>query len=85
MAARIQIVDGARDPLAHPDLGTIDALARLQLEAARQGICLRLVNPSTELCELLELAGLAGLFVLEPRSGPESPRRTERPKAHQGD
>jgi len=41
-----------------PDLGTVDALARLQLAGRRLGFEVRLVAPTEELLELLELAGL---------------------------
>jgi hypothetical protein len=41
-----------------PDLGTIGALARLQLGALRHGIELRLRGASPELLELISLAGL---------------------------
>jgi hypothetical protein len=40
------------------DLGTVDALARLQLAGKRLGFRVR-VLPTPELQELLELAGLA--------------------------
>ena len=40
------------------DLGTVDALARLQLAGKRLGFEVRLVAPTEELVELLELAGL---------------------------
>ena len=40
------------------DLEVVDALARLQLAARRAGRSIRLVNPSQELRDLLELAGL---------------------------
>jgi hypothetical protein len=41
-----------------PDLSAIDELARLRLCARRTGHTVKLHNPSTELCELLELTGL---------------------------
>jgi len=40
------------------DLGTVDALARLQLAGKRLGFEIRIVAPTKELLELLELAGL---------------------------
>lgn len=55
--------------LAHPDLGTVDALARLQLTARRLGCRVRLRRPSPELRELLALVGLGPAvcpFGLEP-------------------
>jgi hypothetical protein len=47
-------------------LATVDALARLQLEACRAGHCLRLRGASPELLELIELAGLAEVLPVEP-------------------
>ena len=41
-----------------PDVGSIDALARLALLARRQGVELRLRKVPSELQELLELCGL---------------------------
>ena len=43
----------------HAGIGTVDALARLQLEARRCGFELRLTGSSAELRELIEFAGLA--------------------------
>jgi ABC-type transporter Mla MlaB component len=63
--------------LFHPDLVTVDALARLQLTAQRLGRRVRLHHASCELEELLALVGLrdvvplwAGL-PLEPRGQTE--------------
>lgn len=60
--------------LADPDLGTVDALARLQLTAQRCGRRVRLQHACVELRGLLDLTGLsevvAGLS-LEPRGEPE--------------
>jgi anti-anti-sigma regulatory factor len=53
------------------DLGTIDALARLQLAARRLGLDLRLRDVSPELCELIDLVGLAGVLRVEPRGQAE--------------
>jgi ABC-type transporter Mla MlaB component len=52
--------------VTHPDLGTVEALARVGLTARRLGsdICLR--GPSVELLELLALCGLPVEVVLEP-------------------
>ena len=50
-----------------PDLGTVDALARLQLTARRLGFELRLCNGSRELVELIDFAGLSEVLCLEPR------------------
>lgn len=43
----------------HPDVGAVEALARLALLAQRLGLELRLQNPSAELIDLIELAGLS--------------------------
>jgi ABC-type transporter Mla MlaB component len=51
--------------LADPDLGIVDALARLQLTARRLGRQVRLRHVSRELRELLALAGLAGVVPAE--------------------
>jgi ABC-type transporter Mla MlaB component len=57
--------------LTHPDAGTIEALARLQLTARRLGRGVRLRDPSRELRELLDLFGLSGVLSVEPRRQPE--------------
>jgi len=57
--------------LTHPDAGTIEALARLQLTARRLGCRMRLRDPSPELAELLDLFGLAGVLRVEPGRQPE--------------
>jgi hypothetical protein len=49
-----------------PDLGLVDALARLQLMARRRGCAIRLL-PCEELRELLLLVGLAEALSVEPR------------------
>ena len=53
------------------DIGTVDALARLQLTARRFGWRLRLREIPLELRELIELAGLSGVLGLEPVGQPE--------------
>jgi ABC-type transporter Mla MlaB component len=50
-----------------PDIGTIDALARMALTARRHGCHVELRRARPELRELLELAGLGGLAVEIPR------------------
>jgi ABC-type transporter Mla MlaB component len=55
-------VDGA----ARPDLCMVDALARLQLAAQRNGWTVRLVDPGPQLVELIDLAGLRDVLLLEP-------------------
>jgi ABC-type transporter Mla MlaB component len=63
--------------LTHPDAGTVEALARLQLGARRLGRRIRLRDPSCELCELVELFGLTdvlpgeGALRREPLGEPE--------------
>jgi ABC-type transporter Mla MlaB component len=44
--------------LADADMATVDALARLALRARRMGCAVTLRDPSTELLELVGLAGL---------------------------
>jgi hypothetical protein len=58
------------------DLVTVDALARMQLAARRAGSQVRLVNPSGELLELLELCGLSS-FLPAGASGVEMIGQTE--------
>ena len=57
--------------LTHPDAGTVEALARLQLTARRLGRRVRLRDPSRELRELLDLFGLADVLRVEPGRQPE--------------
>jgi anti-anti-sigma regulatory factor len=63
--------------IADPDVGTVDALARLMLAANRRGCELSLRNAPTELRELLALIGLEEVVRcdadsdLEPRREPE--------------
>jgi ABC-type transporter Mla MlaB component len=52
-------VSGIEDP----DVGTVDALARMALAARRLGREMELQRTEHELVELLELAGLVGLAV----------------------
>jgi hypothetical protein len=51
--------------ISTPDLGTIGALARLQLGALRHGIELRLQGASPELLELIGFVGLSGALPRE--------------------
>ncbi len=44
------------------DLSMVDVLARTQLAARRLGCSVRLHEPSLELCELLDLVGLADVL-----------------------
>jgi anti-anti-sigma regulatory factor len=59
-----------------PTLGTLDALARLQLTARRHGCEIRLVGVSPELRELIAFAGLEAVLPVEP--GGEAEQREER-------
>jgi anti-anti-sigma regulatory factor len=54
-----------------PLLATIDALARLRLNARRLGLEVTVTSPSTELRELIELCGLAEVLAVESRWQPE--------------
>jgi hypothetical protein len=54
-----------------PDLGSIDALARLGLIARRQGFQLRLREVPRELQELLGLCGLGDVLLAEVVGQPE--------------
>jgi hypothetical protein len=47
------------------DLGTLDALARLQLNAQRIGQTIRLRGPSSELRRLIDVSGLSEVLRLE--------------------
>jgi anti-anti-sigma regulatory factor len=60
-AGRTQIVVIDASVFSSPDIATVDALARLQLSARRQGAEVRLRDASAELLELLVLAGLDGV------------------------
>jgi STAS domain len=48
-----------------PELGTIGALARLELNARRSGCRLELENAGPLVVELLELAGLRDVLLLK--------------------
>jgi ABC-type transporter Mla MlaB component len=60
-AGPIVVVDCAR--LDRPDVGTVDAIARLTLAARQDGIGLRLEDAPPSLCGLLELCGLSRLLL----------------------
>jgi hypothetical protein len=53
-----------------PDLGLVDALARLQLMARRRGSSIQ-VRACDELRELLLLVGLSEVLAVEPRGKAE--------------
>ena len=63
--------------LVRPDCATVEALARLQLEARRvdRQICLR--NAPPQLVELVTLAGLADVLPCEERSLVQVERKAE--------
>jgi ABC-type transporter Mla MlaB component len=67
--ATLILCDLAR--LADADMATVDALARLALRARRMGCAVSLRDPSTELLELLGLAGLGEVLPCAPGSGVE--------------
>ena len=52
-------------PCDRPEVGIVDQLARLQLEAQRLGCSLRLHDICRELVELLELSGLDDIIVAD--------------------
>jgi hypothetical protein len=55
------------ESLTAPDLGSVGALARLQLEARRLGLELRLRGASRELSELIAFVGLEDVLRVEAR------------------
>jgi len=57
--------------LADADMATVDALARLALRARRMGCSVSLRDPSTEILELVGLAGLGEVLPCAPGSGLE--------------
>ena len=57
--------------LTDPDLGTVDALARLQLAARRAGCWLQVRDACRDLQALLALVGLGEAVPCEARSGLE--------------
>jgi len=54
--------------IGHPNLTTVDALARLALDARRAGCRIRLRHACPELRNLLALAGLAEILPCVPES-----------------
>ncbi len=67
--AEVLICDVAA--LTHPNAGTIEALARLQLTARRLGRRVHLRHPSRELRELVDLCGLTDVLRVQPLRQPE--------------
>ena len=70
------VICDVRD-VVHPDAGTVDTLARLQLAARRGGGEIRLRNASRRLLELLALVGLAEVLPIQPASGLEAGGQAE--------
>jgi ABC-type transporter Mla MlaB component len=63
--------------VTHPDAGTVDALARLQVSARRRGRRIGLQGASPELRDLLALMGLSEAVPCVPESGLEAVGETE--------
>jgi ABC-type transporter Mla MlaB component len=63
--------------LTHPDAGTVDVLARMQLTARRLGCEIRLRHASLELRELLALVGLRDIVPCPAGSGLEASGQAE--------
>jgi ABC-type transporter Mla MlaB component len=60
-----------------PDAVTVEALARMQLEAHRRGRRVRFRHACGELQDLLSLMGLSDVLPCEPPSGIEARRKAE--------
>lgn len=71
---KVEIVVG-RMVGARPDLALVNALARLHLAAGRFGYSIRVRGRCEELCELLDLVGLADVVVVDSLRLPHEPRR----------
>jgi ABC-type transporter Mla MlaB component len=63
--------------LSHADVTSIDALARLQLTARRNGCALTLRHASGQLLDLLRLAGLSDVVPIGAPSALEPGRQPE--------
>ncbi len=72
---RVIVCDAAQ--LSGSDLETVEALARLQLEARRRGFRVQLRHVPPELAELLELCGLAEVLRLGDALGVDAGRQAE--------
>jgi hypothetical protein len=59
------------DSASEPDLGVVDALCRMQLEAHRLGCTIRVHDASGPLRDLIALAGLTEVLLAEPQRQPE--------------
>jgi hypothetical protein len=76
MAARLPTAFVVDVSVLPPNLGTIDALARLELAAQRRGGRLQLDGTNEPLRELVGFAGLDQVLRVEPGGEPE--QREER-------
>ncbi|NBM16330.1 STAS domain-containing protein [Streptomyces sp. GC420] len=63
--------------VTRPDLGAVEALARLHVTARRRGRRIRLRNPSAALLELLDLSGLLQVLPLGIEAVGEPEHREE--------
>ncbi len=63
---RARLVECDAGALVDPDLGAVDALARLQLAVERAGARLVVRHAAPALTDLLELAGLRGVVQARP-------------------
>lgn len=76
-AGVVEVITCEVGGLTGPDAGALDALARLQLTARRQGRSIRLRHPGPELRDLLGLTGMCAELPcgpglrLEPQRQPE--------------
>lgn len=75
MGPRVVVCDARH--LARGGLGTVDALARLQLAARRRGCRVELRNVPPDLAQLLELCGLAEVLRLSDALGVDPGRQPE--------
>ena len=74
-AVRVMVCDVG--VIVEPDLATVDALARLALDARRAGCRVRLRHACRELRNLLVLAGLAEILPCVPESVVEASGQPE--------
>ena len=71
------VVDCDVAGITQPDCSTVDAVARLQLEARRRGREILLRNASAELQALLDLSGLTDVIRCADGSGVEVSGQSE--------
>lgn len=65
--------------LVRPDLSVVDLLVRIQLAAGRAGGRLELGGACSELCDLIELLGLADVLPLRIEAGGQTEQREQPP------